>query len=44
MYLSKMPKKTVAALAVVSRVASGVVMAASAVLVADAEACQVDVF
>jgi hypothetical protein len=44
MYTSgNMPKKTVAALAAVTRVASGVVMAALAALAADAEAAQVDV-
>jgi hypothetical protein len=38
-----MPKKTVAALAAVTRVASGMVMAASAALAADAEAAQLEV-
>nr|CAB3463806.1 unnamed protein product [Digitaria exilis] len=42
-YERPMPRKTVAALAAVTRVASGVVMAASAALAADAEAAQVEV-
>ncbi|KAF8662973.1 hypothetical protein HU200_055559 [Digitaria exilis] len=42
-YYGPMPRKTVAALAGVTRVASGVVMAASAALAADAEASQVEV-
>ncbi|KAF8725767.1 hypothetical protein HU200_020320 [Digitaria exilis] len=42
-YAGPMPRKTVAALAAVTRVASGVVMAASAALAADAEAAQVEV-
>nr|CAB3488847.1 unnamed protein product [Digitaria exilis] len=42
-YAGPMPRKTVVALAAVTRVASGVVMAASAALAADAEAAQVEV-
>ncbi|CAN6198765.1 unnamed protein product [Urochloa humidicola] len=42
MHYGPMPRKTVAALAAVSRVASGVVMAASAALAADAVTAQVE--